>query len=186
MCVLMGAPAMLSARSGFVEFVRRKNPNIIATHCMIHREALASRTMPEELKQTLDSAIKILNYIKASALNTRLFRKLCQDMESEHQNLVYHTSVCWLSKGNMLNHLVLLLQEVIEFLGIQKKRELKLIITDSIFQKRLAYLADIFGHLNELNRKLQEMDSNIIVQRDKIAAFIAKLGIVERENTEWS
>ena len=76
-----GAPAMLGARSGFVEFVKRKNPNIIATHCMIHREALASRTMPEELKQTLDSAIKILNYIKASALNTRLFQKLCQDME---------------------------------------------------------------------------------------------------------
>ena len=170
-----GAPAMLGARSGFVEFVKRKNPNIIATHCMIHREALASRTMPEELKQTLDSAIKILNYIKASALNTRLFQKLCQDMESEHQNLVYHTSVRSLSKGNMFNHLVLLLQEVIEFLEIQKKRELKSIITDSIFQKRLAYLADIFGHLNELNRKLQGMDSNIIVQRDKIAAFIAKL-----------
>ena len=131
--------------------------------------------MPEELKQTLDSAIKILNYIKASALNSRLFRRLCQDMESEHQNLVYHTSVRWLSKGNMLNRLVLLLQEVIEFLEIQKKRELKSIITDSIFQKRLAYLADIFGHLNELNRKLQGMDSNIIVQRYKIAAFIAKL-----------
>ena len=134
-----GAPAMLGARSGFVKFVKRKNPNIIVTHCMIHREALASRTMPEELKQTLDSAIKILNYIKASALNTRLFQKLCQDMESEHQNLVYHTSVRWLSKGNMLNRLVLLLQEVIEFLEIQKKRELKSIITDSIFQKRLAY-----------------------------------------------
>ena len=170
-----GAPAMLGARSGFVELVKRKNPNIIATHCIIHREALASRTMPEELKQTLDSAIKILNYIKASALNSRLSRRLCQDMESEHQNLVYHTSVRWLSKGNMLNRLVLLLQEVIEFLEIQKKRELKSIITDSIFQKRLAYLADIFGHLNELNRKLQGMDSNIIVQRDKIAAFIAKL-----------
>ena len=170
-----GAPAMLGARSGFVELVKRKNPNIIATHCIIHREALASRTMPEELKQTLDSAIKILNYIKASALNSRLFRRLCQDMESEHQNLVYHTSVRWLSKGNMLNRLVLLLQEVIEFLEIQKKRELKSIITDSIFQKRLAYLADIFGHLNELNCKLQGMDSNIIVQRDKIAAFIAKL-----------
>ena len=170
-----GAPAMLGARSGFVEFVKRKNPNIIVTHCMIHRKALASRTMPEELKQTLDSAIKILNYIKASALNTRLFRKLCQDMESEHQNLVYHTSVRWLSKGSMLNLLVLLLQEVIEFLEIQKKRKLESIITDSIFQKRLAYLADIFGHLNELNRKLQGMDSNIIVQRHKIAAFVAKL-----------
>lgn len=125
--------------------------------------------------KTLDPSIKIINYIKASALNTRLFRKLCKDMESEHQNLLYHTSVRWLSKGNMLNCLVLLLQEVIEFLEIQKKIELKSIITDNIFQKRLAYLADIFGHLNELNRKLQGVGSNIIVQRDKIAAFIAKL-----------
>ena len=56
---------------------------------------------------------------------------------------------------------------------------MKSIITDSIFQKRLAYLADIFNHLNELNRKLQGMDSSIIVQRDKIAAFIAKLELWE-------
>ena len=82
---------------------------------------------------------------------------------------------------------MLLLQEVIKFLEIQKKRELKSIFTYGIFQKRFAYLADIFGHLNEPNRKLQGMDSNIIVQRDKIYCCIyCKAGIVEREKTEWS
>ena len=32
-------------------------------------------------------------------------------------------------------------------------------------------------HLNELNRKLQGADSNILGQRDKIVAFIAKLNL---------
>ena len=31
-----GAHAMLGARSGFVELVKRKNPNIIASLCIIH------------------------------------------------------------------------------------------------------------------------------------------------------
>ena len=40
-----GATAMLGARSGFLELVKRKNSNVIGSHCFIHREALASRTM---------------------------------------------------------------------------------------------------------------------------------------------
>ena len=50
-----GAPAMLGARSGFLELVKQKNSKVISTHCIIHREALASRTMSHPLKQTLDS-----------------------------------------------------------------------------------------------------------------------------------
>ena len=38
-------PAMLGARSGILELVKRKNSDVIGTHCIIHREALASRTM---------------------------------------------------------------------------------------------------------------------------------------------
>ena len=38
---------------------------------MIHREALASKTLPIELKETLDTVIKIVNYVKGGALNTR-------------------------------------------------------------------------------------------------------------------
>ena len=83
------APAMLGARSDFLELVKQKKPNDIGMHCFIHREALGSRTMSQPLKQTLDSSIKVIKYIKASALNTRLFKKLCQDMELS-MNLCSH------------------------------------------------------------------------------------------------
>ena len=78
-----GASAVLRVRSGFLALDKQKNPNVIEMHCIIHREALASRTIPQSLKKTLNCAIKVVNYIKASALNTRVFGKLCQDMGAE-------------------------------------------------------------------------------------------------------
>ena len=69
------APAMLGARSGFLELIKRKN----------------SKTMSLPLKQTLNSAVKVIKYIKASDLNTRLFEKLCQDMGAEYESLLFFT-----------------------------------------------------------------------------------------------
>ena len=165
---------MLRVRSGFLTLIQ-KNPNVIGTNCIIHREDLAARPVSQPLKEALDCAIKVVNYIKASALNTRLFRKLCQDMDAEYDSLLFHTSVCWLSKGNMLIRLARLLPEVIEFLKIQHKQELKTDIADIMFQNRLAFLADIFSHFNELNSNLQGVGTNILGLRDEIAAFFAKL-----------
>jgi len=52
-----GAPAMLGVQSGFLTLVIQKNPKVIRTHCVIHREALAARTMSQPLKQAFDFAI---------------------------------------------------------------------------------------------------------------------------------
>ena len=43
---------------------------------MIHREDLASKTLPVRLRVTSTHVIKVVNYVKHSALNTRLFRQL--------------------------------------------------------------------------------------------------------------
>jgi len=67
------APSMLGSKSGFVTLVKKKNPDVITTHCLIHREALASKTLPAALKVTLKIVIRIVNHIKGGALNTRLF-----------------------------------------------------------------------------------------------------------------
>ena len=93
----------------------------------------------------------------------------------------FSPSVRWLSKGDVLIRLVRLLPEVIECIEIQHKKELKAVISDLKFQNRLAFLADMFFHLNELNRKLQGVDSNLLGQRDKIAAFIAKLELWKKK-----
>ena len=47
-------------------------------------------------------------------------------------------------------------------------------ISDAMFQKRLAFLADIFTYLNELNWKLQVANIRVLLQ-DNICAFIANL-----------
>ena len=68
-----GALAMLGARSGFTKLLKQKNPKVVTLHYIIHREALASRTMPQPLKEALDRAIRLVNFVKVSALNTQLF-----------------------------------------------------------------------------------------------------------------
>ena len=169
------APVMMGARSGFAKLLKQKNPKVVTQHCIIHREALASRTMTQPLNETLDTAIILVNFVKASALNFRLFRRLCQDLESDYERLMFHTDVRWLSKGHMLNRLVHLLPEVTQFLQERNKDDMKAAVSDETFQCRLAFLADMFSHLNELSCKLQGADSDIIGHRDKMNAFVSKL-----------
>jgi len=69
-----GAPAMLGSKSGFQTKVKELAPAAKGIHCMIHRYALASKTLPVPLQQVLDSLIKIVNYIKSGALNTVYLR----------------------------------------------------------------------------------------------------------------
>ncbi|XP_072401718.1 protein FAM200B-like [Diabrotica undecimpunctata] len=87
-----GAQAMTGCRSGFMELAKKKNPRIIGSHCIIHRQALASQTLPEPLNVTLNLAIKIVNHIKSSALNTRLLQALCQELNSDQETLLSHRS----------------------------------------------------------------------------------------------
>ena len=158
-----GAPAMLGLRSGFVKRVKEKNPSVVGTHCIIHREALASRTMPPEMKDVLNLAIEVVNFIKAGALNSRLFKLLCKDMQSDHEALLFHTNVRWLSKGNMLKRLHELQEEVAIFLESRQKATLLAKFQSEGFQVALAYLVDTFEVLNTLNFKGKTSTSLSIV-----------------------
>ena len=63
--------------------------NLLSTHCYIHRQNLASKKMKPELNEVLSQSVKIINYIKNIALNTRLLKALCDEMGSDHQNLLF-------------------------------------------------------------------------------------------------
>ena len=54
-----GAPAMLGSRSGFLKQAKKHNPNIVGMHCMIHRQALLSKTLPESFRVHLQKVINI-------------------------------------------------------------------------------------------------------------------------------
>lgn len=170
-----GAPAMLGSRSGFVTLLKTKSPQATSVHCMIHRQALASRTLPPSLNLTLDAVIKTVNYIKKSALNTRLFRKLCNDMDADHENLLFHTNVRWLSRGNVVRRVFALKNELRKFLEAQSRDDLLAAWNNAQWDINLAYLVDIFGQFNTLNLSLQGKDTLVIDFVDKIKAFIRRL-----------
>jgi len=70
--------------------------------------------------------IKVVNYVKSSALIIRVFSKLCKDMDANHTALLYHTHVRWLSKRNMLSRIFELREEVKLFLVAKQKHDLLL------------------------------------------------------------
>jgi 5-methylthioribose kinase len=90
--------------------------------------------MANELNEVLSQSV---NYIKNGALNTRLSKELCDEMGSDNQNLVFHSEVRWLSRGEVLKRLYELRKEVEPFL-IDKKSDLSHYFQD---KKRVARLA---------------------------------------------
>ena len=83
-----------------------------------------TKLLPQELSETMSDCIEIVNLIKSRALNSRIFSNLCEEMGSEHQSLLYYTSVRWFSRGKVLARLFELQSEVKQFLLNQNKLEL--------------------------------------------------------------
>ena len=98
-----------------------------STHCVIHREMLASRKTSPELNSVLNDVIKIINHIKAHALNSRLFEQLCEEMDAEYKRLLLHTEVRRLSKGRSLARVYEIREPLQRFFSEK-------VTTDSAFQ----------------------------------------------------
>ncbi|KAJ3592624.1 hypothetical protein NHX12_007751 [Muraenolepis orangiensis] len=80
-----GAPVMLGRKSGFGALVKADAPHIIVTHCILHRHALATKTLPPKLAEVLKIVVECVNYVRNSALRHRIFSELCEEMGSEFE-----------------------------------------------------------------------------------------------------
>ena len=107
---------MVGEGRGFAALVKRQNPAIEITHCCMHREALTVKVLPKELSETMNDCIRVINFIKAKALNSHIFSLLCEEMGSQHQSLLFYTAVRWLSRGKVLARLFELRHETRQFL----------------------------------------------------------------------
>ncbi|XP_056147399.1 zinc finger BED domain-containing protein 5-like [Lampris incognitus] len=168
-----GAASMTGWHRGVVSRIRQVNPNIQSMHCIIHREALASKRMSPELDSVLTDAVKVINFIKSRPLNARLFHKLCDETGGDHHQLLLHTDVRWLSRGKTLQRLWELREQVRDFLS-EHGHPLAAKLEDQTWLAHLAYLADVFGRLNELNTSLQGDDKTVLQMFDKVSAFMRK------------
>ncbi len=58
--------------------------------------------MPEVFKNVSNDVVKIINYIKTHALNSRLFNQLYEEVNEEHKTHLLHTEIQWFSRGKSL------------------------------------------------------------------------------------
>jgi hypothetical protein len=73
--------------------VKEVNPNVVVIRCLLHRENLATKEMQPELHSILNDAIQNVNFIKSRALNSRMYRKMCEEMGSVDQDLLLHSEI---------------------------------------------------------------------------------------------
>ena len=73
---------MLGCRSGFQRLVINTSPKAIGTHCMIHRQVLTTKTLPQEFRDIMKNVVSVVNSVKTSASNSRPFSKLCRKAHS--------------------------------------------------------------------------------------------------------
>ncbi|XP_067131393.1 zinc finger BED domain-containing protein 5-like [Centruroides vittatus] len=169
-----GGRSMSGSYGGLQALIRNKAPDSVWTHCIIHREALASKYMSPPLNIVLERVVNIVNYIKIRPLKARFFKKMCEDMGAEYTSLLYYCHSRWLSRGGVLSRTFQLRQEIYAFLE-EEKHEYAKHFVETDFLIKLAYLCDIFEKLNSLNLSLQGRNMHILKQTEKISAFRKKL-----------
>ncbi|XP_064100780.1 protein FAM200A-like [Macrobrachium nipponense] len=98
----------------------------------IKASPLFSSQLNESTDEVLDCVIKIVNYVKTAALNTRLFK----DMNADHEVLLFYTAVHWLSKGNVVHHVYKMKDEIKLFPEVQEKTDLVAHFEDEAWNKR--------------------------------------------------
>lgn len=93
---------MTGRHHGVVRQILDHAPEAKWTHCFLHRESLAAKKMSPELHEVMDVSVKTINFIKNNAVNSRCFAKLCEGLEADNVQLLYHSEVRWLSRGLVL------------------------------------------------------------------------------------
>ncbi|KAM3860305.1 SCAN domain-containing protein 3-like [Diretmus argenteus] len=180
-----GAPAMVGKHRGLVSRLKEIAPQMQGLHCLIHQSVLCAR-LSGELKGVMDKVIRVINFIRGtSSTQHRLFRQLVAESEdATYNDLLLHNDVRWLSKGKALERFCVLLNEVKAFLRLSKMRaadEHLALLEDEMFMSNVAFLTDIFGHLNQLNLQLQGRGKTIVDLVEKLESFTRKLELFQSD-----
>ncbi|KFD67345.1 hypothetical protein M514_20381 [Trichuris suis] len=146
---------MVGRYRGFVAYLKEVVPDVLAVHCVLHREHLVAKRLSARLNSSL-----------------RLFRQLCDENDEEFNRLLLHTEVRWLSKGTCLTRFYELFGSVIQFFEEHDRS-----LCENLRKSKMdiAYLADLYFKFNEMNKQLQSNELNLIKTKVVISAFLSKL-----------
>lgn len=177
-----GTPAMVGIENGFVGILRKNNIKCVTLHCIVHQEALYTKSL--KLTCAMDLVVKVTNLIRGGnkALSHRKFKMFLNDVDAAYGDLSLHSEVRWLSARICLKRFFALRKEISEFLKTQVTRDTNEIqekIQSYEFLSELAFLTDITSYLNELNLNLQGKNQNICDLFGHVVEFRKKLELLK-------
>jgi hypothetical protein len=71
-----------------------------------------SKSLENELQKVFDDVIKMVNFIKGKPLHSRIFKRLCENMDKENTSLILYTEIRWLGRGRVFNRVFELKDEM--------------------------------------------------------------------------
>lgn len=154
-----GALAMVGSKQGAVSFYSKECSDLITIHCILHQENLCAKII--SMEHVMKVVVKVVNFLRAGALNHRQFREFLSDMDSQYDDVIYFTQVRWLSAGKMLKRVYDLHKEILMFLHHRNETQLAAHLENNEWVSDLCFLVDMTQHLNELNVKLQGKNNMI-------------------------
>ena len=124
------------------------------------------------MKNVMSVVVKCVNDIRAAALKKRKFRQLLNKVDEQYEKLLFHTEVRWISRVKVLARFLALKDHVYNFLCEKKmlpEKQKKLKYPSWL--NDLAFLTDILGHQNTLNKRMQGKQQLISHLSDQVNSF---------------
>ena len=175
-----GAPSMVGFLQGFTSHIKQENPDIILTQCFFTERCCFQKHLENELKTVFVDVSKMVNFIKQRPVHSRMFKRLCENLDKEHLNLLLHAEIRWLSRRRVLNKLFELKDELHKYFQETNKQGFAKCFEDEHWRQRPSYFADIFHQMNQLNKSLLGPKENILTSSYKILAFKRKVNLWKR------
>jgi Domain of unknown function (DUF4371)/Spin-doc zinc-finger/hAT family C-terminal dimerisation region len=171
-----GAPSMTGIHNGFIALCRKDNtfPPFLSYHCIVHQQALCGKVL--NMKHVMSVVVKVVNSIRAKALQRRLFRSLLEEIDCQYGELLLHTEVRWLSRGKVLQRFRDILPHIKEFL--QTKNTPCTELDDNAWLMDLAFLTDISEKLNGLNLELQGKGKHVTNMITSVRTFESQIKLL--------
>ncbi|XP_076741560.1 general transcription factor II-I repeat domain-containing protein 2A-like [Maylandia zebra] len=180
-----GSPNLTGKNVGLLRRIQNKvkdensDQDVIFLHCIIHQESLCKSVL--QLNHVVNPVVKLVNFIRARGLQHRQFIAFLEETDADHQDLLYHSRVRWLSLGKVFQRVWELKEEIGVFLERQGKTDEFPELSNKSWMCDFAFATDVFSHLNELNVKLQGKEQFVHDMHTNVKAFKSKLALFSRQ-----
>ncbi|KAM8812643.1 general transcription factor II-I repeat domain-containing protein 2-like [Rhynchonycteris naso] len=181
-----GASSMVGSKKGVIahinqEMDKRNHSHPIAIDCLIHQQALCSRSV--KWHSVMKIVVSCVNFIRANALNHRQFQEFLSELNVAYEDVLYHTEVNWLSQGRVLRHFYDLLPQITAFM-VSKNKEVPE-LNDAEWKWHFAFLTDVTELLNSFNVQLQGKGKLICDMQSHVKAFEKRVDSLEKLQKEF-